>query len=381
MIADKYRIIKVDKYSSLPPANQLANQLTWMIADGIVQKNEKLPPIREYAKILNIHHHTIRAAYHLLEEKKLVIIRPKIGTISQDYIPFITKNHQDYFSNDLIGILVPSISDFYQQIISGIESIAFERKLIPIILNCSENPNNAEAIYKNLSARNAKGFINISVGFPDKFFNDFNEKDNLDVPLVFLDVADVVAHSITIDTFDAIFHATKHMLDHGYEDLVLVNCPSDWPVGREALKGFIKAHNICEIEFKETSIFTVPDFGFEAGSFMIDRMLNKSSIPRAIVTISDNLAMGALASLKKKGLRVPEDVAIIGFNDIFPSAIVDPPLSTVSLPMFEMGKHTMLSLIKVLNGNNKRWIRKKFTGKLIIRESCGCNVKSKGGKK
>jgi LacI family repressor for deo operon, udp, cdd, tsx, nupC, and nupG len=379
MIAKKFQVIKINKKSALPMVNQLANQLTWLIADGVIKKDEKLPPIREFAEVLQIHHHTVRAAYHLLEKKNLVSIHPKIGTVTQDYIPFITKNNLDNSSNDFIGILVPSITDFYQQIIYGIESIARESKLIPVILNCNEDPIYAEAIYKNLSARNTKGFINISVGFSDEFLSNFDKNENLDVPLVFLDVSDAETHSFTINTSEAIYVATNHMLNHGYKDLALVNCPSDWPVGRETLKGFSNALISHGVDFNQTSIFTVPDFGFEGGYFVIERMLTERSIPRAIVAISDSLALGALSALKNNGLRVPNDVALIGFNDILLSSIIDPSLTTISLPMFEMGKQAMFALQKILKGDIKHWIHKNFSGRLIARESCGCKVKYKGG--
>jgi DNA-binding LacI/PurR family transcriptional regulator len=374
MIEGKYLVIRIDKGSTLPAATQLANQLTCLIADGVLTKSEKLPPIREYAKVLDVHHHTVRAAYHQLEENQLVTIRPKIGTIVQEYHPFLSKKRLNFVENDLIGILVPSLSDFYQEIISGIESVALENKLIPVVVNCHDDPYYAEGIYRNLSARNVIGIINISLGFSDDFDVEFSKDENLNVPLVFLDVTDAKTHSLTINTSDAIYQAACHLIDHGCEDLALVNCPEDWPIGREALRGFERALKTKDEADTHSRIYTASDFKYASGEFIAERIVKSTSLPRGIVTVSDHLALGLLTGLSKYGIRIPQDVTIIGFNDIFAVSIVNPPLTSIALPLFEMGKQAMLVMNQILQGNVDKWIHKKFSGKLVVRESCGCEV-------
>jgi len=375
MIDEKFKIPKINKNSALPPANQLARQLTWLIADGVIVKGEKLPSIRDYAKELKIHHHTVRAAYHQLEDRNLVSINPGVGTIVKEYIPFISTPQQEYLNNELIAVLIPGLSDFYQQIITGIEEVAFCDGLIPVVLNCHDDPLYAEAAFNNLSARNMKGIINISVGFSDEFYEKIQQMENLNVPLIFLDVTDAKTHSITIDTPGAIALAASHLLEHGYSDLALINCPEEWTVGRESLHGFQGALKANGIGLEEKSVFAVPNFGYDAGRFVIERMIQDNTLPRAIVAVSDNLAIGALSALKDNGLCVPEDVAIIGFNDILPASFVDPPLTTIGLPLYDMGKQTMLSLKEILTGDVDSWIRKNFSGQLVIRNSCGCEKK------
>jgi DNA-binding LacI/PurR family transcriptional regulator len=179
-------------------------------------------------------------------------------------------------------------------------------------------------------------------------------------------------HSLTIDTLGALKQATTHLLDHGYEDIALINVPADWPISREAFRGFQQAFKERNLNINKELLFSVPNFGYDAGRFVIKRMLNEGLSPRAIVTVSDNLAIGAISELRKNGLQVPQDVAIIGFNDIVASSIIDPPLTSVALPLFEMGQETMLVLNTVLNGGVCKWIHQVFSGNLAIRDSCGC---------
>ena len=373
MIDKKYKVIKIIKSSPMPAANQLARQLTWIIADGAIIKGEKLPSIRDFARELNIHHHTVRAAYHQLEARNLLSIKPGIGTIVKEYKPFISSSSQEYLNNEMIAILVPGLSDFYQQIITGMEEVAFAQGLIPVVLNCHDDPIYAEAIYKNLSARNIKAVINISLGFSEEFHQEFFQKEHLHIPLIFLDVIDANTHSITIDTPGAIALGTAHLLEHGYSDLALFNCPAEWPVGREALKGYRSALEAKGLRLENCPVFTVPNFGYSAGRYVVEKMIQDSALPRAIVTVSDNLAIGAISALKDHGLRVPQDVAIIGYNDIPPASFIDPPLTTIALPLYNMGRQTMLSLNDILAGKVDSWIHKNFSGQLVIRSSCGCN--------
>ena len=141
--------------------------------------------------------------------------------------------------------------------------------------------------------------------------------------------------------------------------------------GLEELYGELEKRGI---ELGQTSIFSVPDFGYQAGRFVIKRMIQDGSLPRAIITISDNLAFGAISELKHRGLDIPQDVAIIGYNDVLPSSIVDPRLTSVALPLYEMGRQAMVSLNLVLKGNLNGWLRKSFSGYLVIRDSCGCKT-------
>jgi LacI family transcriptional regulator len=369
---NKFRIIKLDKSLAFPIANQLAEQLTWMIAGGIIEEGETLPPIREFADLLGINMHTVRSAYHILEKLTLVTIKPKIGTVVQKYIPFVTVPKKDLLKNELIAVFIPDLSDFYNQLLKGIEFSARKNDLIPVVISCNEDPIYAERIYRNISARNFSGAINISIGFNDAFYEEFQDEKFSHIPLVFVDVNAATSHRIIIDTEAAIYDATNHLIQHGYKDIALVNCLEDWPMGREILRGFKRALSESEIQPKQDMIFSVPSFTFEAGVFCGERILQKLQLPQAIVSASDTLALGAISAFYKNDLKIPDDIAIVGYNDIPLAKTSTPPLTTVSLPAFEMGEFAMNTLSDVIKGVTTSWVEKTFYGNLVIRDSCGC---------
>lgn len=364
--------IKLDKTSQEPLTNQLTRRLTWMIADGVVNEGEKLPPVRELSEILGIHYHTIRASYHQLEDRGLVSIRPNIGTVVLAYVPFSSAKSRDSQDRGLVAILLPSLSEFYQHIIQGMEAVAQKHRITPLVRVCGEDPLYAEKIYKQLSAKGFSGFINISLGFSDEFYSSFQKSQNLDVPLVFLDSQEANTHTVSIDTSAGICLATEHLLSHGYDSIGLINCPEPWPIGREAVKGLDQALKNSDVDRDRVRIFNVPGFTFDAGRYIAEHLLKEGPLPRALVAVSDNLAIGMMTELINHGIRVPDDVAIMGYNDTLQSTIFNPPLSTIALPLYEMGTKTMEALLSVMKGGKKSWIKEVFTGHLVKRTSCGC---------
>ena len=320
-----------------------------------------------------MHYHTIRAAYHLLEERGLVTVQPMIGTVVKEFNPFTMPDQDEIESEKLVAVLLPSLSDFYQQIFNGMSVAAKKHGIIPVILPCGENPEYAERLYGKIKAKGFSGVINISLGFSDSFFEKFHQSGNMGVPLVLLDVNEPDTHKLVIDTKSSICMATEHMIDHGYDTIGLINCPADWPVGQAALEGFTQALKNKDVSESRTSIYTVPNFNYEAGKFVAESILHEGSLPRAVVTVSDDLALGLISVLQKRGVKVPEDIAIIGYNDIFLSSVVAPPLSTVALPLYDMGVQSMEAMYQVMSEDMTFWIEQVFSGRLIKRASCGCH--------
>jgi DNA-binding LacI/PurR family transcriptional regulator len=101
-------------------------------------------------------------------------------------------------------------------------------------------------------------------------------------------------------------------------------------------------------------------------------MLQSSPLPRAIVCAGDELALGAITAIHEYGLRVPQDIAIIGYNDIPISATTRPSLSTIALPALEIGAQAIRSLLRIMKKEVRAWETHAFSGKLVLRESCGC---------
>jgi len=368
---NKFTVINLDPDASLPQVHQLVQQLVWMIANKTISEGETLPNIREMGEFLGIHMHTVRAAYHLLEERNLVSIKPRAGTVVRKYEPFLTINQANQHRKSLIAVLIPEMNFFYDQIFRGIRSVADHYHYLPVAIPCGDEPLIAESAYADVSARDFLGVINISLGFSDDFYRNFNQDQYLDIPLVFIDDFLAVSHRIIINISDAMEIAISHLLEHGYEDIALINCPSNWPVGEQVLSGFQSGLRHLE-RINKSSVFNAPNFSHSAGVFCAEQILAGSKLPRALVATSDELAIGAMSIFNKHGLRVPDDIAVIGYGNIPLASSTHPPLTTTSLPLHAVGQQAMKTLHKILQGNLKVWEQHEFAGKLVLRESCGC---------
>ena len=372
----KYNLIDLNHDFALPLANQLAQRIKWMIAGGIISEGEKLPNIRAMGDFLKIHMHTVRSAYHLLEDYNLVSVKPKTGTIVYKYIPFITSDDALGVDKSLIAILLPEMNDFYNQIFQGIQLVASTKQYLPVAIPCGEEPYIAEFAYANVSTHGFAGVINLSLGFSDEFYEEFKGFQYLNVPLVFVDNFSGVTHSLNTNVEEAVYQAADHLVKHNFNNIALINCPADWPIGHEALKGYSKAIKKIGKELDPDLLFTVPNFSFDAGVFCAQQIIQKKQLPDAFIAVGELLTLGAISTFQNQGFSIPDDIAVIGYNNITPATNLNSTLSTIAFPLQELGQQAMTSLIRILQGKVKTWENKDFPGKLLIRKSCGCNQSS-----
>ena len=126
------------------------------------------------------------------------------------------------------------------------------------------------------------------------------------------------------------------------------------------------------LEPQADCITEVPTFSLEAGQQAARRLLELPNPPTAIFGAADLLAIGAMQAIEERGLSVPEDIAVVGYNNIDLAAPVKPALTTVSAPGYEMGAAAMTMLMQLMAGHAPKRRRIKLPTKLVVRRSCGC---------
>jgi len=134
------------------------------------------------------------------------------------------------------------------------------------------------------------------------------------------------------------------------------------------LPGYIQALRRSGINVDNQSIIR-GNFDFESGAQALDQLMNLSTPPTAIFCHNDIMAIGAMYQAKKIGLRIPQDLSIVGFDDIKISQYYDPPLTTVAQPRFQIGEQAMLLLLEQLNGNTVQSGSRLLDSELIVRGS------------
>lgn len=178
--------------------------------------------------------------------------------------------------------------------------------------------------------------------------------------------------SVDIDNGLAARAAVEHLLGHGYRDVALItNVPLSFSSSRARLAGYLAALEAADIVPNAERI--VPgDLDEESGRRAMEKVLEWRPLPRAVFAASDQVAIGALGALQRASIRVPEDVALVGFDDIPLAASVHPALSTVRVPASELGQLATTRLIDLVEGRSVEPMRVVWPTSFIARRSCGC---------
>lgn len=270
-----------------------------------------------------------------------------------------------------IGVIIPRLDSYFMSTaISGMEKIANAYGYNLIISQSQELVKKEIASTSTLFNNRVDGFL-ISLSSETKKIDHFDMILKKKIPLIFFDrVIDVPnCTSIVIDNEKAGYDATKHLLDQGCERIVHISGSLNRNVYADRLEGYKKALAEKNIPFDSGLIFTnaLTD---AAATEVAQQILKMGKLPDGIFTANDISAVACIRELKKEGIKIPDDIAIVGFNNDPISRVIEPNLSTVSYPGYEMGEvaaTTLISALKYLSAAQLNTIVIKH--ELIFRES------------
>jgi DNA-binding LacI/PurR family transcriptional regulator len=271
-----------------------------------------------------------------------------------------------------IGVLVPSRNPFYAPYLQGIEDEA--RKTNDLLFTCYTmfDKGLPDRYTRQLIAKGVDGIIATSLASEILQAQSGPLPANLP-PVVHVDDPLQKKNSIVIDNEGAANSVTEHLIKkHRYRRIGLITCPIAWQNVRDCYDGYRRALSEAGIEFDESLVVEVPFFTPDCGYQGAQHLLGMSKPARAIFAVADILAVGAVQAIKESGKRVPDDIAIAGYNNIEVTALMEPPLTTASVPTYQMGVEAMTMLNRLRAGQPIRQTRIVLQTELIIRKSCGC---------
>ncbi len=251
-----------------------------------------------------------------------------------------------------IGIMISRINrPFIASLITGIETEARKAKYNVIITQSDDKyeneVNNAKALY---DAR--IGGLIVSLGMETIDTAHFNSFVKQNIPIVFVDrVPDRFnSYRVIIDNYMAGYRATKHLINQGCKRIAHFAGAQHVNVYNLRKKGYLDALREAELEVDEELSIDLKTLSLEEGEKAIKKLLKLENPPDGLFSSNDTAAVSAILYAKKKGIKIPEELAVIGFNDDPVSRIVEPALSTVSHPAIKMGE---ISTQKILEHSEK----------------------------
>jgi DNA-binding LacI/PurR family transcriptional regulator len=330
--------------------------------------------IKDIAKELNISPSTVSRALKnhpdISQETKKAVVEL---ADKMEYQPNSIALSLRKSKSNTIGVIIPHIvHHFFSTIISGIEDVAHDQGYRVILAQSSESYfKELDNINTLISSRVDGLFLSLASG--DNNYEHLKNLQKRNIPLVFFDRAtdEIEASKVLVDDYDGAFLATEHLIEQGCQNIVHLAGPDNLKITENRRKGYedaLKKHH-----FALNPQLVVHSDNLQKAFDTISQMIQNSVKIDGIFTVNDDTAIGAIKAVKKMGLRIPEDIAVIGFGDDPICKVVEPNLSSVSQAGFEMGQAVanlfFAQMIKKEKGEPFTPETKILSTQLAIRES------------
>lgn len=303
------------------------------------------------------------------------------GTVKQDttervleaikllnYQPNILARQLRRSETKTILVVVPDITNtFFSKVLRGIESVAMESGY-QVLLGDALNNLEHEGGYLNiLKQKKADGMILLTARVDGQAVEDMAKEFPVVLACEYIEGSSIP--TVSIDNISSARKATEHLINLGHKRIGFLSGPFNSVLGRDRLKGFKQAMAQHSLPV-ESLLVQEGDFSFESGFNVMQKFFALDVVPTAIFAANDEMAIGAIKAIKSKGLSVPGDISVVGFDDIKFASIFEPALTTISQPSFDIGKNAMELLIKIINKDDLEKKQFILEDKLIVRESC-----------
>lgn len=295
------------------------------------------------------------SGYVKRETKELVLKAVQELGLEDDFISKRASKHK----NEIIGVVIPDITNpFFGEVIKGINKVADSEKLSFILCDTDENVDKEIRYLEMLKEHNIKGLIIT----PATDQNEFNRNylvqlDNMGVPIVLLDRDIKYSHfdAVFLDSIKGAYEAVEALIKEGHEKIAIIAGPITSKPGRDRVSGYQKALGMNGIQ-EDTKYMFFGDFRLESGYKLTKEIMNMKEPPSAIFISNNMMTIGCVKALFEMNLKIPQDISIVGFDDIDMFNVMNLNISAVSRPTTLMGEEAMNILMERLNnkdGDNK----------------------------
>lgn len=270
----------------------------------------------------------------------------------------------------MIGVIVPDINThFYSSIISGIEKVAEEHGYFIVISSSNESMAKEMEAVKNLLKSRVEGLI-VCLSQETNNFTHFEKMLDNDIPLVFFDrvCEELDVPAVLANGQDATKKITKHFSENGCRRIAYISGPEHLNISQNRKIGYLRGLQESGLEY-DADLLVHCNLSIDDAKLATKKLLALKNKPDAIFGVNDTVAFAAMKEVKKQGLKIPDDISLAGFTDEFHSTVVDPPLTSVSHPTFEMGEEAARLFFESLEKGKAVHKRVMLPIDLVVRES------------
>jgi DNA-binding LacI/PurR family transcriptional regulator len=270
----------------------------------------------------------------------------------------------------MLGLVISDIvNPFFPELVKSFEFAAIQHGYEVIVANTDYSSERMGTCVRRMIERKVDGVAIMTSEIEPPLLAELSRRR---LPIVFLDVAKVepLISVVRVDYNHGIKQAVQHIISLGHKRIGFISGPNSLKSARTRRVAFLKCISSCGVSERQR-IIVEGNHKIRGGEIAMTEMLSAPDPPTAVLTSNDLTAIGAMRAISRAGLRVPEDISIVGFDDIEFSEFTQPPLTTVRLSRDELGQKAFSALYKGLQGGSKGGQEINVKTNLVLRESTG----------
>lgn len=283
-------------------------------------------------------------------------------------------------NGEVLGVIVPDIHNpYFASVVRGIDDLACSYQLNVLLCHTGDRPAKQDAYIRVMMTGRVAGLILApSFGITR---DPLQQLALLGTPIVLIDrlVSHLRYDTVIVDNFQGAYQGVTHLINRGCQRIAFVGGDLQLSPGRERLAGYQQAladHDLAP----DPALIQVEHFSVESGRRLARALLNRPHPPDAIFAASNSLSMGVLKAVRAAGVRIPADLAVVGFDDVPWADELFMPLTTVTQPAYEVGQEAVRLLLQRRNEPAAPIRTVTLPTSLIVRESCGATRSAKGAR-
>ncbi len=264
-----------------------------------------------------------------------------------------------------IGVLTQNIeSPFYGEALRGIEEALASTGFSPLFVSGHWNLKDEIRSMGLLQSRRVDGIIVLTGRLSDEHLIQYAQR--LPIVITGRDLQGANLASLNVSDYDGSYQATRHLIEFGHTRIAYISGPEDHPDSLERVRGYREALEHSGLNF-DPQLLVQADFHEAGGVLAINQLVNSRAGFTAVFAANDQMAYGARLALYRLNIRVPEDISLVGFDDLPNSIYTMPPLTTIRQPIYDVGKKAAEAIVKMINGEE---VSSSYLPlELVVRES------------
>lgn len=267
-----------------------------------------------------------------------------------------------------LGFIIPDIANpFFPEMARGAEDYAVQRGYHIYLCNSDNNPKKEMEYIKDLTGRWVDGIVIVT---SDSATEQVSELRKISIPLVAADreIENLETDTVIASNMKGAYEATRYLLELGHRNIAFICGPPITKTAQKRHEGYKKALN--ERGLYNLRLVRYGSYDMDTGIIMTKRLLKDEPTLTAVFAGNDMIALGVIKAVEEEGLSVPEDISVVGFDDIYVSALIKPRLTTVRQPIYEIGREAASILINRIEDKlPPDRIKKVLPCELVVRDS------------